>query len=458
MFIVHCGRRPLPGGVGLTAREAALKALGAYRRKKAWPDLSLYVLIGEAHTTAPEKALALQILRGVMQNTTYCDFITSKYSSFDIKKIHPVVLDILRISIYQILFLTKIPYSAAVNEGVMLAKKHSNPRAAGFINAVLRKVANSAEQGSLPDIPSEDFCRYLSVKYSHPEWLVRDYCARLGKSGAELLLAADNSPVRPVTAQVNTLLADTGEVVSSLAADGVNAARHEWLDDCIELHNPGQVGRLSVFRKGFIYIQDAASRLAVIAADPKPGDFVVDGCAAPGGKSFAAAILMKDTGHIAACDINAAKLNRINETASRLGFGVISVKEQDAREQETGMAGSADIVIADVPCSGFGVIRKKPEIRYKTQEEIGGLPDLQKRILFNLSSYVKPGGTLVYSTCTTFKCENENVVESFLLGHSEFSPVPFRLPGIGDVPDGMVTLWPHIHGTDGFFICKMVRN
>ena len=442
----------------MTARETALKALGDFRRRKAMPDLSLNTLFEKANIPARDRSLALQILRGVLQNIMYCDYIISSFSSIELKKIHPLILDILRISVYQIIFLDRIPNSAAVNEGVKLARKNSNPRAAGFVNAVLRKVANGAAPDSLPEISGENAYRYLSVKYSHPEWLVREFCDRLGNEDAESLLIAVNSPTTPVTAQVNTLLTDTGSVISSLTADGIEAAKHEWLDDCLELRNPGQIERLGAFRNGHIYIQDAASRLSVIAADPKPGDFVIDGCAAPGGKSFTAAILMKDAGNIMACDVGVSKIDRIRETALRLRLCAISVTELNALEQESEMLEKADVVIADVPCSGFGVIRKKPDIRYKRQQDLTGLPEIQRNILFNLSSYVKPGGTLLYSTCTVLKNENEDVVDSFLRERRDFSSASFRLPGIGDVPGGRITLWPHIHGTDGFFICKMVRG
>ena len=442
----------------MTGREAALKALGAFRRDGALPDKDFGLPHDGDGRDARETALAAQLFYGVLQNMAYCDYIASVYSTMDLRKLHPHILDILRISIYQILFLTRVPHSAAVNEGVALAKKYSNPRAAGFANAVLRKVSGDAARDNLPQIASDDVIQYLSVKYSHPEWLVREFCGRLGKDGAELLLMAGNSPDLPMTAQVNTLLTDTGAVLSSLAADGADAVEHGWLNGCVLMRGHGRIERLSAFIDGHIYIQDAASRLAAIAAGPKPGDFVIDGCAAPGGKSLAAAILMKNTGRIAAYDVSETKLGMIRESASRLRIGIIEAARQDAREPDAALKEKADVVLADVPCSALGVIRKKPDIRYKAEREIAGLPELQKEILFNLSSYVKPGGTILYSTCTVLKRENVDVVEAFLRERKEFSAAPFTLPGIGEAPGGMITLWPHIHETDGFFICKMVRG
>ena len=441
----------------MTARELALKALGAYRRNNARPDAALRGFIERYNISQRDAALAMQITGGVMQNMALCDYYIACYSSIALKKIEPRVLDILRMSIYQILLLDKVPHSAAVNEGAALAGKTANPRAVGFVNALLRKIANAAVNGSLPEIDG-DKERILSVKYSHPLWLVHEFCLELGAENAEMLLVKNNEKDVPLTAQVNTLLTDYDTVIESLKSAGVKASKHEWLDDCIELRGAGNIERLDAFREGRIYIQDTASRLAVMAAGINPHDFVIDGCAAPGGKSFSAAISMKNTGRILCFDLSAQKLRLITDGAGRLGIKIICVAEKDAISDAAELRGKADVVIADVPCSGFGVIRKKPEIRYKTESDIAGLPEVQKKILTSLSAYVKPGGTLLYSTCTVFQRENESVVKWFLSGNSDFSAESFTLPEIGCIPGGMITLWPHVHGTDGFFICKMKRK
>ena len=440
-----------------TAREVALKILGECRRNKLRLDAATSAMIDKSGLLERDTALAVRLIKGVIQNMLYCDYLVAHYSSIGLKKLHPLILDILRISIYQIVFLTKIPHRAAVSESVELAKKYTNPRAAVFVNAVLRKVASSMESGSLPEVMGDSECQRLSITYSHPEWLVLELSSFLGSEGTESFLKANNSPDTPVTAQINTLLADKETVRSMLAGDGVDASEHAWFDDCFELRSIGKIEQHEVFKKGYIYIQDAAARLAVVAAGPCPGAMVVDGCASPGGKSFAAAIAMKNSGRILARDISATKLNLIADGAARLGIGIIDTEEKDAMEQDFKLSGKADVVIADVPCSGFGAIRKKPDIRYKSQQDIADLPSIQKSILENLSALVKPGGTLLYSTCTVLKCENEEVVKAFLYEHPEFSPERFYLPGIGHVQDGMTTLWPHIHGTDGFFISKLRR-
>jgi len=219
----------------------------------------------------------------------------------------------------------------------------------------------------------------------------------------------------------------------------------------------GNVEKLDAFKKGYVYVQDPAARLAVKAAGLERGMSVLDACSAPGGKSFAAASEMNGEGHIVACDIHKNKLVRIEKSAERLGVGIIETRTMDAREPDTDLIEAFDAVIADVPCSGLGVIRKKPDIRYKPEEELKGLPVIQSAILRSISKCVKPGGTLLYSTCTVLKLENEDVVRSFLKENPDFALESFELPFIGKT-DGMVTLWPHIHGTDGFFICRMKRR
>ena len=441
----------------MTAREVALKALISYRRNNAWMDPALDSLIERYKLSEREAALATRLVYGVMQNMMLCDYYIGHFSTIEIKKIEPGVLDILRLSVYQLVFLDKIPPSAAVNEGVALAGKIANPRAGGFVNAVLRKVAQAFENGALPELTG-GAQRRLSIKYSHPEWLVRELCEVLDYDSAERFLIINNAPDTPITAQVNTLLADTNKTLDSLTAQGVEAERHEWLDECICLRGARNITRRNAFKKGYIYIQDAAARLAVLAAGVKPGDLVIDGCAAPGGKSFAAAIAMKNKGKVIACDIHNEKLRHIEEGAKRLGISIIETMEKDALAPEEALIGKADIVLADVPCSGFGVIRKKPEIRYKTDQETASLPDLQVQILSALSKYVKPAGILLYSTCTILKRENEEVIDRFLKENNNFKKEYFTLPNTGITKTGELTLWPQIQKTDGFYICKLRRG
>ena len=442
----------------MTGREAALKSLGKYRRSNSLPEMSSEILGNESPNAFSDIALAMQIFNGVLQNMAYCDYIASYYSTIKLSKLQPIVLDILRISVYQLLFLTRIPRSAAVDESVKLAKKYANPRAAGYVNAILRKISDGAENKTIPEVTEDNMEQRLSIAFSHPKWLVEEFFKILGENDTIKLLGINNSMSTPTTIQVNTLLTDTSTVMSALEECGIEARAHHWLSDCIELTNPGKLNRLDIFNQGYFYVQDAASKLAILAAKPQQGDFVIDACASPGGKSFAAAISMGDKGRILACDLNSKRLLRINDGIFRLRINCIETTAKDARHKDSELIGKADLVIADVPCSNIGTIRKKPDIRYKNQNAIAALAEIQSSILSNLSTYVKPGGTLLYSTCTVLPAENQDIIYSFLEKHPEFSPAHYQLPFIGEVPDGMVTLWPHIHGTDGFFICKLVRN
>lgn len=452
--------RPYKGamkrGMSVTAREAALRTLAAQRKSGAWSETYLSNLIEKEHMDPRDAALAAKICYGVLQNMTLCDYYISAYSTVKPAKMEPMVLDILRLSVYQIAFLTKIPHSAAVNEGVALVKKYANPGAAGLVNAVLRKISANTENLPLP--PKNDFREYLSIIYSHPLWLVNEFCDSLGEAEAERLLAANNGHV-PTTAQVNTLKATAEEVTDKLTAAGVSVKAHPWLPDCLELSDTGSIGELKAFMDGEIIIQDAAARLAVIAAAPEPGTAVLDACAAPGGKSFAAAMLMENRGSILSCDIHEKKLGQIAEGARRLGIDIIQTRARDAKSFSNELAEAFHTVIADVPCSGMGIIRKKPDIRYKDPARLEELPQVQLKILSNLSKYVMPGGALLYSTCTVLDRENRGLVTGFLENHPEFKAEEFSLPGhIGRVETGMITLLPHIHGTDGFFICKLRKK
>ena len=433
----------------VTPREVALMAIVAGRKSKAWPETYLDNIVKRENLDRRDAGLAYRLCYGVLQNMALLDNCIAAYSSIALNKLEPMVLDILRLSAYQIFFMDRIPAHAAVNEAVELTRKKSNPRAAGYVNAVLRKIANEG----MPEIRADNDVKYLSIKYSHPEWIVELLIEELGRDGCEKYLAADNE-IPPIYAQVNTLKATVDEVIAELTSDNVEV---DATPIGLELTNCGDVGELEAFKSGYIYIQDGAARLAVQAAGVEPGMKVLDACAAPGGKSFAAAILMENRGSILSRDIHEKKLNRITKEAARLGINIIETKAMDARRYEPELEKSFDVVLADVPCSGLGVIRKKPDIRYKDGNELTGLPEIQLAILNNLAKYVKPGGTLLYSTCTVLSRENSGVVERFLAENKDFELEPFNL-GVVKSDTGMLTLYPHIHGTDGFFIAKIRRR
>lgn len=441
----------------MDAREAAMLALNACQRQGGWSDGALKKQLAAAELSGRDAALATQLCFGVLQNQMLLDFYLSKFSNIPLKRMEGKVVQTLRLGAYQMLFLTRIPHSAAVNSAVTLVKTHcKNPRAAGMVNGILRSMERSLQ--NMPVIPQGDPVAYLSTLYSHPEWLVKEFILSLGEEETAQMLAADNSQP-PTAVMVNTTRTTAEELKAMLEADHVEAEPHPWLENCLLLHRTGDLERLEAFQQGLFYVQDPASRLAVLAAGAKPGMKVLDCCAAPGGKSFAAAIAMENQGEIVSCDLHPHKKKLIQAGADRLGLTIISPKTADGKVFRPEWENAFDLVLVDAPCSGLGVIRKKPDIRYKDPAPLADLPAVQLDILRNAARYVKPGGTLMYSTCTLLYRENGEVVETFLAENNSYKAEAFPLPGpVGLVQGGSVTLWPHRHGTDGFFISKMRRE
>ena len=437
-----------------SARDVALHALMAQRKSGIFLEDALDRELKRHERNPRDTGLASKLTFGTYQNRSLLDFYIGQFSSIPTQKLEPRVLDILRLAAYQIIFLDRIPNHAAIDEAVEQTKR-GNLKAKGLVNAVSRRIAEHAD--SLPEVPRGDLAEYLSIQYSHPKWLVARFLDELGAEDTEALLQANNADT-PIYAQVNTLNADTAQVIASLKTEGVEAERHPWLPDCLILKHTGSLTKCKAFRNGAIYIQDPAARLAVLVADPKPHMRVLDACAAPGGKSFAAGICMHNQGEIRAFDLSEKKLRRIEEGAERLGLTTIQTGVMDARELNPEEIGLFDIVIVDAPCSCLGIIRKKPESRDKKPEEIAGLPKIQLDILQSASKCVAPGGILLYATCTILVEENSGVMEAFLAQTKDFTSEAFTLSGnIGTIETGQVTLYPHIHDTDGFFISKLRR-
>lgn len=437
-------------------RAVAVRVLERARRNNSWSEDAISAESAKSGLDRRDTALCSQLCYGVLQQRSLLDFYIDCYSSTKSARLEPKLLDILRISAYQIIFLDRIPDFSAVSEGVALCKSLGLSRASGLCNAVLRRIAENKDK--LPSVPDRGTAKHLAVRYSHPEWLAQEMIESRGYDAATALFVANNSPV-PITAQVNTLKITTAELLERLRAKGIDAQEHVWMPDCLYLRGTGNLSELEEFQNGSFYVQDNAARLAVMASGAEAGMRVLDCCAAPGGKSFSAAVQMNNSGSIVSCDIHGKKLNRITEGAQRLGISIINVREGDARTPPEEFRSAFDVVIADVPCSGLGVIRKKPEIRYKSREEIAGLPDIQRNILRAMSECVKPGGVLLYSTCTILRSENQEVIRRFLEENDNFEPQSYKLPRPVERPvDGMISLWPYVYDCDGFFICRLGRK
>ncbi len=434
------------------ARETALNVLIACRVGGGWSNGVLKEYTVRDRLDGRDSALAARLCYGVIQNRNYLDFYLQQLLTGKVRDLHPALRDILHLGLYQLYLMDKIPESAAVNESVELAKKYCRKQksAPGLVNAVLRNAVRT--KGSLKEPNSwED-------KYSHPGDLINVLKSYVGKERLEFVLRANNA-IAPMAVQVNTLRTSADALLSKLEQEGVAAERHPWLENCLVLSGTGSIEHLTSFRNGDFYVQDGAAKLSVLCAEIRPGQKVLDCCAAPGGKSFAAAMAMQGQGSIISCDVHAHKIELIAKGAARLGITAIQAKQQDATAFCPDWEQQMDTVIADVPCSGLGIIRKKPDIRYKDLSILAELPALQKKILANAARYVKPGGLLLYATCTLVREENEDVVEYFLREHPDFTTEPLPLPApFPRNESGMLALLPGEYDTDGFFFCRLRRK
>ena len=432
------------------ARETALNVLIACRKEDGWSNSVLKTYIRRDKLDRRDAALATRLSYGVVQTRLKLDFYLQQLLTGKLKDLHPAVRDILHLGLYQLYEMDKVPDSAAVNEAVDLAKKYCKKQryAPGLVNAVLRKAATAQLQQPTG----------WQEKYSHPQSLIDLLKSYVGKERIEPLLQAHNAAPDTVV-QVNTLRTTTEELMQLLRRQGVEAAPHGWMENCLVLSGTGNLEQLPAFREGLFYVQDPAAKLSVLCAQIPANARVLDCCAAPGGKSFAAAIAMGDTGSIVSCDVYEHKAGLIATGAARLGITNLTARQLDATVRVPEWEGRMDVVIADVPCSGLGIIRKKPDIRYKNLQQMAALPPLQLEILKNQAGYVRPGGVLLYSTCTLTRAENEGVVEAFLKENPEFFLEKLPLPPVFPVNEtGMLALIPGQYDTDGFFIAKLRRK
>ncbi len=435
------------------ARVSAVKVLLRIEREAAYSNLALNSRLKDSKMTDADRALFSALVMGVLERKITLDYNLSLYLSKDIKKLKPEVLAILRAGAYQILFMERVPDSAAVNESVKAARELGCAYAAGLINAVLRKVSENSL--ILPKDASKP--ESISVIYSVPEDLAGLLIKSIGFEGACGFL--ESSFGQPsITIRVNTLKTDLKTLIKTLDKEGVKARESVLCENALTVESAGGLINLKSFADGLYHVQDIASQLCVKALNPRSGDTVMDMCASPGGKSFTAAQYMDGEGELYSFDLTQNRLGLIKDGAERLGITNIRLNLNDASKY------SADIplaskVLCDVPCSGIGVIRKKPEIRYKPVSGFKELPAIQYDILKTSSLYVKEKGTLVYSTCTVNPAENKEVALKFLRENPEFSSVK-ALPEIGRGSDDgdFLTLLPHIHGCDGFFISKFVKG
>lgn len=420
-------------------RRAAFASLSKMRAGK-YANLEVGTVLSRIQLSEEDRGLYTALVYGVTERLLTLDYMISTLSRRPLSALDGEVLCALRLGLYQLAFMDRIPPHAAVSQSVALTPAKGR----GFVNALLRTFVR---RGCTVPMPEGKEVQTLSVRYSVPAPLCDAFVAWFGTDTAEKIFVAFLEK-EDATLRINTLRHSAGEIAARLGG-----SVSKICDVCVK--TPAFAGVLSGVEAGDWFVQDEASALCARVIGARPGETVVDVCAAPGGKSFAMAMEMENQGKIYAYDLHGNKLTLIQRGGEKLGISILETEERDARAPRESLIGQADRVLCDAPCSGLGVIGKKPDIKYKEMDTIIRLPAVQYDVLVGAAAYVRPGGTLVYSTCTLNPAENVGVTDRFLAEHPEFEPAPFSFAG---VEQSNLTLLPHIHGTDGFYICRMQRK
>jgi 16S rRNA (cytosine967-C5)-methyltransferase len=418
-------------------------------------NLLLHHELARANLLPADSGLVSELVLGTLRHQGRLDWSLTGVLSGRLGELPPPIRAILRTAAYQLLFLSRIPAHAAVNEAVSLARRYGHSGTAKLTNAVLRRLAREGQR-ALPD-PVADPGSHLAVRHSHPLWLVERWLRRWGMQDTEELCAANNAPA-PWTARVNVLKSSIDVVTNELVSSGIRV-NATVLPEGLEVSGAFDERQRHV-REGLLTVQDVGAMLVTHALDPQPGETIIDACAAPGGKTTHVAERMRNRGQIIACDVHERKLQALSRRAELMGVSIIQVHHSDARSLGDAFNARADRLLVDAPCTGLGVVRRRPEIKWRvTPEQIPVCARLQRSILEGSCGSVRPGGVLVYSVCTTEPEEGTAVVESFLAAHIEFRLDDVTWPvglGLPDAPSAL--LLPHSHKTDGFFIARLRRT
>lgn len=428
-------------------RKAALASLIKAELAASYSNLEINSVISRGKMSRLNVALYTALYLGVTERLITLDYVISKYSSKPIEDLDVETKNALRLGIYQLMYMDKIPEYSAVSETVNLCPRRSK----GFVNAILRNFLRQGKELVLP----QDKWQALSIETSIPMSLIDILRSSYGDERALTLSHALTKPRAGTTIRINTLKNDPREMRRTLKARGISYTQVGFSDELLVIKAPIS-DFVDLIDNGMCFVQDTASFACVKILSPSPAQSVLDACACPGGKSFSSAMDMKNEGRLVCCDLHKNKLSLVTGGAQKLGIDIITVYEQDAKKQRDEFIGAFDKVLCDVPCSGLGIISKKPDIKYKSIEDIENLPSVQLEILKNCAKYVKVGGELVYSTCTLNKKENEDVVAAFISADDSFSPLDFE---VGEIKskDGAFTFMPDTLEADGFFVAKLKR-
>lgn len=439
----------------MDTREIGFKVLCDIEKNNNYSNIAINKHFKNLEISDMDRGLATELIYGVIENKYYLDYIINKLSKIKVKKMSTYVKIFLRMGTYQILFLNSISDYAAVNETVKLSKKYDK-KSSGFINAILRNEIRNKD--TIMDITEENSVKYLSIKYSYNSWIIKNWIDNFGQEFTEDLLEANNEKPS-IYIRTNTLKISREELIEKLNQEGIMCLKVPMVEEAIKVEKLKNIENNELFKAGLFTIQDISSMIVGKVINPKENSLILDVCSAPGGKSTHLATLMNNTGQVIARDIFEHKLKLIKATVNRLGLKNVCIEGFDASEIDENSINKFDYVLADVPCSGLGIIRRKPEIKYKKEEELEDITSIQKKILENASKYVKIGGTLVYSTCTVQDMENINIITSFIEENNNFELTPIDTVNVDlDNQDkGYLKIYPNIHGIDGFFIAKLKR-
>lgn len=447
----------------MNSREIVLDILLELAKGNEYSNILIAAVLEKYdYLDSREKAFIKRVSEGTIERRIQIDYILDQYSKVPVKKMKPLIRELLRMSAYQLLFMENIPDAAVCNEAVKLAKKRRFQSLQGYVNGVLRSIARGRAEIKYPDKLSA-WTEYLSVYYSMPVWLVEHYTAAYGKDACEKILHAYLQR-QPVSIRLDERMSceEQETLLAQWKQDGVEAVRHPYLPYAVTVQKTDGIRSLDGYESGQFAVQDVSSMLVVEAAGIKAGNTVIDVCAAPGGKALHAATKLRGTGQVIACDVTEYKTDKIEENRERLQLPNVSVWVRDARKTDQSLVDKADVLIADVPCSGLGVIGKKQDIKYRiTQESLKEIVQLQKEILQNAVTYVKPGGIMMYSTCTMNPPENEEMVR-WICRTFDFEPesmAPYMPQGLQKEADkGFIQLLPGVHETDGFFLARLRKK
>lgn len=440
------------------ARDAALRVLLAVEKDGAYANLELRKLTRRSTLAPSDISLLTELVYGTLRRQGTLDYVIEQHSTVPLSQMNYIIRSIARLGVYQLLYLDRVPARAVCSESVELAKSRGIHGLAGFVNALLRSISRSKERISFPD-PEKETALYLSIKHSHPQWLVERWLMRFGKEETAALCAVNNQPA-PVVLRCNTLKNTPDQLMEKLRGEGLMVRSSALIPEGIIVEKRSFLPELKSFRDGLFAVQDESSMIASSVLNPLCGSFVVDACSGPGGKTTHLGQLMNNEGRILALDVHEHRLALVDSACRRLGVTIVETRHQDARELQDKLEDKADFILVDVPCSGLGVIRRRPELRWRVEcADLSQHAAQQLEILGQVSKCLKTGGLLLYSTCSTEPEENTGVVNSFLMEYTGFKAeelaMPFHLVHSCDKLDakkGFLQLLPHRHGTDGFFL------